>query len=157
MRVGEYLQGLSGRPGLGIVHVAVTVLVVITRFLVVEILDRVKVFVIDVVTAGGTMVFVYLAVAEGIVTVEKGPVVETMVCVCVEVAVIVGVLVTLKVAVGVKVVVACGPTSRTRSLCQANGKPSSLLPITSIIQAPDCIWFFKMGQVDNLGSSAGVV
>jgi hypothetical protein len=67
------------------------------------------------VVVTGLGVRVLLAVAEGIVTVVRGPVVETIVCVEVEVEVIVGVVVTLKVTVGVSVEVACGPASIERS------------------------------------------
>ena len=95
------MHGLSGFPGLGTVQVAVAVLVVIARLRVVLILERVKVLLVVVVIGGGVTVLVSWAVAEGMVMVDRGPTVDTMVCVCVEVAMIVGVFVILKVTVGV--------------------------------------------------------
>lgn len=114
--VGVYVHGLSCRPGPdGVVQVAVAVLVVIFSSFVQDTFRRVKVWVLVVVTAFGVTVLVRFAVAEGMVVVVKGPTVDTIVLVVVEVNVTVGVEVIVKVTVGVVVVVACGPTSRYMS------------------------------------------
>lgn len=72
----------------------------------------VKVFVDVVVTACGVIVFVFLAVALGIVTVESGPVSTTRRDVVVSVTVVRGIEIDVTVNVGVYVLVACGPTLR---------------------------------------------
>jgi hypothetical protein len=71
----------------------------------------VKVFVDVTVMGFGVSVLVFPAVADGIVIVVNGPVVETKVDVVLTVVVIVGVVVTLNVTVGVNVDVTCGPAS----------------------------------------------
>lgn len=111
--VGEYLQGLSGRPGLpGVVQVAVAVFVVTAKSWVTESLVLVMVLVEVVVVAGGVMVLVFFAVPLGSVTVDKGPTVMVSVSVDVAVRVSVGVEVMLKDSVGVSVVVTGAPTVR---------------------------------------------
>lgn len=100
--LGEYLQGLSGRVGgAGVVHVAVTVLVVVVTCLVrdqdVFVFSLVEV----VVTALGFTVLILFAVPLGTVTVESGPTVDTSVNVDVSVTMLVGFSVILMVSVGV--------------------------------------------------------
>jgi hypothetical protein len=80
MRVGEYSQGLSGRPGRpGVLQVAVTVFVVTAKILVKETEVLVMILVDVVVVAGGVIVFCSFAVPLGRVMVESGPVVMTFV------------------------------------------------------------------------------
>jgi len=111
--VGEYLHGLSGRPGRpGVVQVAVTVFVVTAKLVVIENFVLVKILFDVVVTGFGVTVFVFLAVPLGRVIVERGPVVETSVNVVVVVSVDRGVEVILNVTVGVYVEVVGVPTVR---------------------------------------------
>lgn len=112
--VGVYAQGLSGTncAGSGVAHVAVEVVVLTLRALVQVQMVRVMVSVLVTNTGGGLTVFVFLAVAEGLVMVVKGPIVDVSEKVEVIVEVITGVIVLLKVIVGVIVVVACSPTVR---------------------------------------------
>lgn len=77
----------------GVVQVAVTVFVVTVRSLVKVVRFRVKVLVLVVVTGFGVIVLVFFAVAEGMVVVEKGPVVEITVTTDVAVEVMTGVVV----------------------------------------------------------------
>lgn len=107
-----------------------------------------------VVVGGGVIVFVFLAVPLGSVTVDRGPVVMTFTNVVVVVCVWIGVVVRLKVTVGVMVLVTGVPTVRYRSRCQANGCPRSpLFPNTRSSQCPEIIWFFCIGHVETLRSS----
>lgn len=92
-------------------QVAVSVLVVVVSSYVHDTSDAVKVFVEVTVTGRGVRVLVFLAVADGMVIVVNGPVVETKVDVVFTVVVIVGVVVALNVTVGVNVDVTCGPAS----------------------------------------------
>jgi hypothetical protein len=94
------------------VQVAVFVCVVVTKTRVASNLVFVKVFVDVVVTAFGVTVFVFLAVALGIIMVVKGPTSVTSRDVVVSVTVETGIVVVMTVIVGVYVLVACGPTVR---------------------------------------------
>ena len=88
------MQVLSTLDVVGVVQVAVKVFVMTVRSLVKVVRFRVKVLVLVVVTGVGVMVLVFFAVAEGMLVVEKGPVVEITVTTDVTVEVMTGAVVT---------------------------------------------------------------